>query len=191
MQGGFDRPAPKTHQMFPPLARRIRRAFFVSRSFPMSATDIFDNAPLGSIISFSDGQAKPPVRFVNKLREWESDNGSGMLIRKKPAVQLPTWVSPATFTLHVANYSSGRVVVLMVQHTHLVTSRLELSLLKRPAPGSILILPLWGARMELPHLAVNQGAAQTWLAKNRYSDAVFEKIPAESFAASPIFGRVA
>jgi hypothetical protein len=157
----------------------------------MSATDMFDNAPLGSIVSFSDGQAKPPARFVNKLRKWESNNGSGLLIRKEPAVQRPTWASPATITLHLANYSSGGVVVLTVQHTHLVTSRLEFSLLKRPAPGSILILHPWGAGMELLHLAVNRAAAQTWLAGNRYSEAIFEEVSSESCAASPIIGRVA
>lgn len=157
----------------------------------MSATDIFDNAPLGSIIGYSNGQPKPPARFVNKLRKWESDNGSGMLIRGEPAVQRPTWISPASFTLHVANYSSGGVLVLTVQHTHCVTSSLEFSLLKRPAPGSIRILHPWGANLELLHLAVNRTTAQAWLAGNRYSDAFLDEVPPESAAAAPITGRAA
>ena len=157
----------------------------------MSVTDIFDNAPLGSIIGYSNGQPKPPARFVNKLHKWESDNGSGMLIRKESSVQRPTWISPASFTLHVANYSSGGVVVLTVQHTHCVTSSLEFSILQRPAPGSVLILHPWGAGRELLHLAVNQSAAQSWLAENRYSNAILEEVPSESGGVSLMIGRVA
>jgi hypothetical protein len=66
----------------------------------MSAQHIFDHAPLGSLIRYSNKTPKPPARFVNKLWAWEHENGVGRLIRKEPAVQRATYASPACITLH-------------------------------------------------------------------------------------------
>ena len=48
----------------------------------MSAHTIFDNAPIGSIIAWSDGTPQPPAGFRKKLAAWQSCNSSGRLIRK-------------------------------------------------------------------------------------------------------------
>jgi len=37
----------------------------------MSASTIFDTAPLGALIRYTDGSPKPPSRFIKKLAAWE------------------------------------------------------------------------------------------------------------------------
>ena len=47
-----------------------------------TAHDIYDSAPIGSVIRFTDGQEKPPARFKQKVRAWEKRNASGTLTEK-------------------------------------------------------------------------------------------------------------
>ena len=157
----------------------------------MSAQHIFDHAPLGSLIRYSNKTPKPPARFVNKLRVWEHENGVGRLIRKEPAVQRATYASLACISLHCGNYSSCGTVVLTVRHSHCVTSPLEFSVVERPAPGSILVLQSWAGSIELLHVAETRAAAETWLQNNRYSDAVLEEVLDETPSCQLGLGRVA
>lgn len=50
----------------------------------MSAYAIYENAPLGSLIRYSNGTSRPPARFIRKLKAWEQRNGVGRLVRKEP-----------------------------------------------------------------------------------------------------------
>ncbi|MBB6411972.1 hypothetical protein HNQ71_004660 [Mesorhizobium sangaii] len=56
----------------------------------MSAHIVYDNAPLGSLIRYSDGTPKPPARFTRKLADWGRRNGLGRLVRKAPPRDRPT-----------------------------------------------------------------------------------------------------
>lgn len=49
----------------------------------MSAHTVYENAPLGSLIRYSDGTPRPPARFKKKLAAWENRNGAGRLVRKE------------------------------------------------------------------------------------------------------------
>ena len=69
----------------------------------MTASLIFD-APLGSLVAYSDNQPKPPARFTKKLAAWKSRNGVGRLIRKEPARERPTYTSPPSLTLHEGDF---------------------------------------------------------------------------------------
>jgi len=48
----------------------------------MSAQLIYDTAPLGSLIRYSNGEPRPPERFTRKLKAWNNDNGIGRLIER-------------------------------------------------------------------------------------------------------------
>ena len=75
-----------------------------------SAIWIHSTARLGSVIRFSDVTPKPPARFKRKLRDWEDRNGSGRLA----AVYDPYRIgSPGTFTLHLGDFGSQGVIVLI------------------------------------------------------------------------------
>ena len=50
----------------------------------MSAQYIYDTAPLGSLIRYSNGEPRPPERFRRKLAAWNNDNGTGRFVERYP-----------------------------------------------------------------------------------------------------------
>ena len=59
-----------------------------------SAREIYDIAPLGALIRFSDGTPEPPARHRRKRTAWLSNNGAARLVRKTPADPSPALPSP-------------------------------------------------------------------------------------------------
>ena len=157
----------------------------------MSAHTIYDCASLGSIIRYSDGTPKPPVRFRKKLSAWESRNGTGRLVKKEPPRSRTTYSSAACFTLHEGDFGQGGIIVVSVRRTWSVESDLRFEIVERPAIGMIRVLQDIGDSPELLHLARDRGAAEGWLANNRYSRAYLEEVSADEVGADVIEGRVA
>lgn len=134
----------------------------------MTAHTIYDCAVLGSVIRYSDGTAKPPVRFRKKLSVWESRNGTGRLVKKEPPRERPTYSSPACFTLHEGDFGQGGIIVVSVR-----------------------VLQELGDSPELLHLARDREAAERWLASTQYSRAYLEEVSADEVGADVIEGRAA
>jgi hypothetical protein len=70
---------------------------------PLSAQQLYDAAPLGALIGFSDGAAEPPQRHRRKHAAWRSSNGT-----ERQAL-------PASFTLHVGDFGTADVTVIARQ----------------------------------------------------------------------------
>lgn len=157
----------------------------------MSAHIVYDSAPLGSVIRFSDGTARPPVRFRKKLSAWESSNGAGRLIKKEPPRSRATHSSPAYFTLHEGDFGEDGIIVVSVRRTWSVESDLCFEIVERPAIGMIRVLQNLGDSPELLHLARDREAAEHWLARNPYSGAYLEEVSADEVGADVIEGRAA
>jgi hypothetical protein len=157
----------------------------------MSAHIVYDSAPLGSVIRYSDGTARPPARFRKKLSAWESRNGAGRLVRKEPPRSRATYSSPAYFTLHEGDFGQGGVIVVSVRRTHSVESELRFEIVERPAIGMVRVLQDIGDSPELLHLARDREAAERWLADNPYSRAYLEEVSSDEVSADIIEGRTA
>ena len=143
----------------------------------MSAQHVFDTAPLGALIRFSDGTPRPPDRFKRKLADWENRNGVGRLTRKSPAVDRGSSDYPASFALHLGSYGSGGTIVLVLTRHFLVTSGLHFAIAEMPSPGSVRVLTSYGDEDELRHLAPDMASAQAWFAVHHYSNARFDVVP--------------
>ena len=142
----------------------------------MSVKVIYDRAPLGALIRFSNGQPKPPARYTRKVAAWERVNGVGGLIRKSPPLISGACLSPATITLHEGDFASNGVVVLVVHRTHDLDSDLCFEVIGVPPPGSCRILQPFGETVELLHLADDRTAAEAWLQAHRYAHARIERV---------------
>jgi hypothetical protein len=142
----------------------------------MSVKAIYDRAPLGALIRFSNDKPKPPARFTRKVEAWERVNGVGRLVRKSPPFVRGAYASPAAITLHEGDFASNGVVVLVVHRTHDVDSDLRFEVIRVPPPGSCRIVQPFGETVELLHLADDRTAALTWLQAHRYSHARIEMI---------------
>lgn len=157
----------------------------------MSASLIFDIAPLGALIAYSDGTTKPPARFSKKLAAWERRNGVGRLVRKEPARERPTYSSPPCFTLHEGDFGQNGIILVTVMRTYGLDSDLTFRVVERPRVGQVRIIQTVGENVELLHLAQDQEAAELWLAKSRYSNARLEPVCPDEVGADVVEGRIA
>ncbi|CCW19568.1 hypothetical protein EBBID32_39360 [Sphingobium indicum BiD32] len=157
----------------------------------MSAQHIFDTAPLGSLITFSTGEPRPPERFTRILRAWNEQNGMGRLV-EKVAGRDGAYPSPATFALHLGNYGSQGIIVMKVRRIYTITSQLRFEVAEKPRTGMVRILSRRDGREELHHLAPDLAAAEAWSAEHRYHDAVIEEVLDPDMVLPPVrLGRVA
>ncbi|KUM25559.1 hypothetical protein AU467_25600 [Mesorhizobium loti] len=145
----------------------------------MSALQVYDHAPLGSLIAYSDGAPKPPARFSRKLRDWESRNGVGRLVKKEPPRERPTYSSPACFTLHEGDFGSDGIVIVTVMRTYTVDSALTFKVRERPTVGMVRVIQAVGDNSELIHLAEEMEAAELWLARHPHFNVRLEEVTAD------------
>ena len=142
----------------------------------MTAQHIFDLAPIGSIVAWSDGTPRPPERHKKKLDAWRANNARGRLIAKQGERRLGTVAIPAGFTLHETDLASGGVIVMKVLRTFSVASNLRFEVVERPPGGSIRIFDRPGDGRELVHLAADRREAEAWLSRHGYPHAVLEEV---------------
>ena len=123
-----------------------------------SAQQIFDTAPLGAMIRFSDNTPQPPARFTKKLEAWKIRNGVGRLTRKSPGT-----VS-SIFTLHLGDFHG----VISMSRVYPVDTNLSFEVIEAPHPGMVRIVEKYGDIKEMLHLAENSEEAEQWLMKNHH-----------------------
>jgi len=157
----------------------------------MSAHTIFDNAPIGSIIAWSDGSPQPPARFNKKTAAWRTNNSRGHLIRKQAARGVGNISLSACFTLHEADYGAGGVIAIRVHRTFSLDSRLAFTVVERPAIGSVRVFDRAGDDAELVYLAANEADAREWLTRHGYPRAVLEEVTPDEVGADVVEGRTA
>lgn len=155
----------------------------------MSALTIYENAPLGSLIRYSDGTPRPPARFTRKLKAWEHRNGVGRLVRKEPPRERPTYSSPATIVLHEGNFGANGVIVISVMCSYTVDSDLSFEVVETPAIGMVRVIQQVGDNAELLHLAESREAAELWLSRKGYRSARLEEVTADEIVADVVEGR--
>lgn len=157
----------------------------------MSASLIFDCAPLGSLVTYSDGAPKPPTRFTKKLAAWERRNGVGRLVRKEPGRERPTYSSPPCFTLREGDFSAGGIILVTVMHTYGLDSDLQFRVVERPKVGQVRVVQNVGDNVELLHLADNREAAELWLARSGYTRTRLDEVTGDEVGADAVEGRAA
>jgi len=157
----------------------------------MSAQHIYDTAPLGAIIRYSNGEARPPERFKRKLRKWEGSNGVGRLIQKQPGSAGRNYVLPASITLHVGDYGEAGCIMLVVNHTFHIGSALTFSVDQLPRVGAARVVTRWQDVDELRHLARDVAAAEAWLREHHWSNARIEVCVSDTGDFAPAFGAAA
>ena len=157
----------------------------------MSAHMIFEHAPLGATIEFTDNTPRPPERHRKKLQTWLERNNSGRLVRKRGKTMIGYTDIPAVFTLHMQDVGSRSVIVMRVLRSFSVNTDLKFSVLERPAIGSVLVLERPGPEAELVHVAAGRQEAEEWLTRHGHPQAVLQDVTADDAAADVVEGRAA
>lgn len=100
----------------------------------MSAQMIYNTAPIGALIAWSDGTPRPPLRHRKKLAAWQTRNSKGCLIQKQGERGVGNVTLPATFTLHEADFGAGGVVAIRVHRTFSLASTLRFTVVELRIP---------------------------------------------------------
>ncbi|MCG8274238.1 hypothetical protein MIC97_22405 [Aquamicrobium sp. NLF2-7] len=157
----------------------------------MSALSIFEDAPIGSMVAWSDNTPRPPERHRKKLSAWQNNNSKGRLIARQGERNSGNVALAAYFTLHEADFGAGGVITIRVHRTFSVDSALRFTIEERPTPGSVRVFDRPGENAELVHLASHRAAAEEWLSRHGYPNAVLEEVSADEVAADIVEGRAA
>lgn len=157
----------------------------------MSASLIYDLAPIGSIVTWSDGTPRPPERYKKKLSAWQTRNSQGRLIRKEGKRGVGNTSLTPCFTLHEGDLGANGIIAIRIHRTFSLDSGLTFKVVERPALGSVRIFDRPGASAELVHLAAHRQAAVEWLTRHGYPNAVLEEVTADEVAADEVEGRAA
>jgi hypothetical protein len=157
----------------------------------MSAHIVFDNAPIGALVAWANGEPQPPKRFTRKLSAWQTNNSRGRLIRKQGERGIGNTTLSACFTLHEADYGAGGVIAMRVHRTFSLDSTLRFTIIERPSIGSVRVFNRDGDGAELVYLATNNADAHEWLTRHGYPNAVLDEVTADEVGADVVEGRVA
>ena len=141
---------------------------------PLSAQQLYDAAPLGAFIRFSDGAVEPPARHRRRYAAWRSSNGTGRLVRKAPQRN----ALPASFTVHVGDFGTDVITVVKAYRVFAVTSPLSFATLDKPRPGQAALLHDDLGMPTLVHLADTEADARVWLAAHHRDN--IRLVPAEA-----------
>ncbi|RWA78235.1 hypothetical protein [Mesorhizobium sp.] len=155
----------------------------------MSAHTIFEHAPIGSIVAWSDGTPRPPERHSRKLDAWKNNNSQGRLIRKQSGRGADMLGGTANFTLHEADFGAGGVIAVRVHRTFSLGSSLRFAIIESPPVGAVRVFDRPGDHAELVHLAPHRAAALHWLSQHSYPNAMLEDMTADEAAADAVEGR--
>lgn len=155
----------------------------------MSAHMIYDHAPLGSTISYSDGTPRPVESDRAAERAWLFQNGRGILQGKRAARSSGDDLKPASFVLNTGPLGPGALGRFWVPHHFGVDSDLTFEVVDRPPIGSVRIVEPRDDGEKLLHLADGRAEAELWLARNDHPDALLDEVTADEVAADVIEGR--
>lgn len=157
----------------------------------MSALMIFDLAPVGAVISWSDGNPRPSEDRAHTLAGWKRDNAVGQLVRKRSHTVMAQSRIPASFKVATDGIDDLGAIIGPDFRTFAVDSMLTFAVLERADIGSIRIFDGDAEDAELLHLAASRDHAEIWLRNCGFSKTRLSEVTADEVAADRIEGRVA
>ncbi|CAK7260925.1 MULTISPECIES: hypothetical protein [unclassified Shinella] len=148
----------------------------------MSFMTIYERAPIGALIAWTDGTRCPPKRTSTLHSEWLFHNNRGRLVKTQgERGSGDPGLCPAITILKGDFY------------TFQIDYPLRFTIVERPPIGSVRVFDRPGHDAELVYLARSRVEAEHWamVEGDRYPDPVFEEVTADEVAAALVEGRMA
>jgi len=157
----------------------------------MSALFIFDHAPIGAIVSWTDGRPRPPEHLIRACAEWKRNNTTGRLVRKRSHFVMGQSGVPANIKVTTDGIDDFGDVIGPDFRTFPVDADLSFTIVERPPAGAYRVLD--GARedAELVHLAASRARAEEWVRNCGFATPAIFEVTADEVAADHVEGRVA
>lgn len=157
----------------------------------MSALFIFDHAPIGAIVSWTDGRPRPPEHLIRARAEWKRNNTTGRLVRKRSRFVMGQSAIPATIKVMTGGIDDFGDVIIPDFRTFPVDANLSFTIVERPPAGSCRILDIAGEDAELLHLAPSRERAEIWVRDCGFRTPAIFEVTADEVAADHVEGRAA
>lgn len=158
----------------------------------MSALFIFDKAPIGTIVSWTDGRPRPREDLLRAARaEWIRNNATGRLVRKRSDFVMGQSGVPASIKVATDGVDDLGAVIGPDFRTFPVDAILSFTIIERPAACSYRILDGSGEDAELLHLAPSRSHAESWVRNCGFRAPVIVEVTADEVAADHVEGRAA
>lgn len=157
----------------------------------MCAYHVYENAPLGSVIRFSDGTPRPAEERIAEVEAWERRNGMGYLTMKDPSPGQRSWVPPTSITLRIAGENGKTVALDSLFRTFSVDSNLRFEILARPSTGTFRVLRGFGRAIELLGITSDRTEAEQYIFACPSGGLRIEEETADNHAADVVEGRSA
>ena len=159
----------------------------------MSFMTIYERAPIGALIAWTDGTRRPPKRTSTLHSEWLFHNNRGRLVKTQGERGRGDPGSCPAITILKGDFTEAGVVANSSVYTFQIDYPLQFTIVERPPIGSVRVFDRPGRDAELVYLASNRAEAEHWAMVEgiRYPDSVFEEVTADEVAAALVEGRMA
>lgn len=159
------------------------------KRYRMSAYHVYENAPLGSLIRFSDGTPRPSDENSREFEAWRKRNGSGLLARRTPSPELRSWTPPASITLRHLDPDRPAPAGSELLLTFSVDSDLRFEIIERPAFGTSRVRRGEHDEFELLDMASSLADTERYLSLYPSGGLLIEQATADERAADAVEGR--
>lgn len=157
----------------------------------MSVMNIYETAPIGALVRYTDLSAQPPANDEEASAAWKQRNGAGRLVRRSPPRPDMIWSSSGTITLQPGDFPMNLEAAMASRRDFSLDSDLSFQLIERPVPGNVRILQEYGTNSILIYLAENRAAAERWLEESRHINARLEEVGVDEICSDFVKGRAA
>ena len=159
----------------------------------MSVMTIYEHAPIGAMIAWSDGTPRPPKRYLHRHSEWLYCNNRGRLVGKEGKRGSGDPEIPPAIVILKGDFTEAGVVANQTFDTFFFNNPFRFTIAERPLIGSVRVFDRPGCDAELVYLARSRAEAEHWAVVEgyRYPDPVFEEVTADEVAAAVVEGRMA
>lgn len=159
----------------------------------MSFMTIYEHAPIGALVAWTDGTRRPPKRTSILHSEWLFHNNRDRLVGKEGKRGNGDPGMRPGITILKGDFTEAGVVANSSLYTFHIDYPLRFTIVERPPIGSVRVLDRPGLEAELVYLARSRGEAEHWamVEGDRYPDPVFEEVTADEVAAAVVEGRMA
>ncbi len=157
----------------------------------MSAMNIYENAPLGSLVRYRDPGAQPPPNDEEAFAAWKQRNGVGWLVRRSPPRLDMIWSSSGTITLQQGGFPMSLDAAIAARQDFSLDSDLSFQIIEQPRPGNVRILQEYGKCSILIYVAECREDATHWLEDSRHINLHLEEVGVDEICADCVEGRAA
>jgi len=157
----------------------------------MSIKIIYERAPIGAIIRFTDSAAQPEAKDTEALVAWRKRNGTGRFVQRTPSHTDIICASSCAIVLQQDGPPTDTEAAMLSRQVFWLDSDLSFQIIDRPVPGNVRVIQHRSWNTTLLHLAKCRDDAERWVKESGLADLHLEDVTVDEICADFVEGRAA